>query len=392
MFAEIGKYQKAASELLAQQLRSGALPQALLLSGSRYSGRMHIALEIARVLSCSEQAHESCSCSSCKSYAHYAMRNVVSIGNRDHSTRIAAALARIASHPHAHTRQFLLYTVHLMLLQFHGALLGSTDAKSSPIFEAAAVVNDLLSDIEQAPLDQLPSLAIQLESALQPFAAHMKKAAPITIAQIRSLQEWALQTSSENPIRVMILEGVEESTAGSRNSLLKLLEEPPKDTYIILLSEHPARLLPTIHSRVQPHPISPLSQEATSRLLREVFSLDDQSFSSVEQFFLELSGVPCRELAQDALRFALSLASQQPLTREELDAIIDKLDEQVHLEYFLKQVQQHLRLQYLAGNMSIDRATVVTRTISEAAHTATIFNQSKKLLIESMHYQLQEKL
>ena len=390
MFAQIGRYQEAASELLAQQLSSGVLPQAILLSGPRYSGRMNIALEIARVLSCSAQGSDDCSCFSCNSYKQYAMHNVVSLGNRDHSTRIDAALALIAAHPDAHTRQFLLYTIHLMLLQYHGALLGSTDAKSSSIFEAAAVVNDLLSDIEQAAYDQLPALIEPLRSALQPFAANLKKAAPITISQIRSLQEWALQTSSENPIRVMILEGVEESTAGARNSLLKLLEEPPKDTYIILISEYPARLLPTIRSRVQQHTIGALAPETTGTLVRDVFSAFEREVSSLEQFFLELSGVPCSEITQNALQFALSIADGRLISRVELDDITENLDEQVHLEYFLKQVQHHLHAKYLEGALSFSRATIVTRAISEAAHMAAIFNQSRRLLVESLYYRLQE--
>ncbi|MGI6433186.1 MAG: hypothetical protein ACOXZ4_04950 [Sphaerochaetaceae bacterium] len=66
---------------------------------------------------------------------------------------------------------------------------------------------------------------------------------------------------------------MEQSTEGSRNSLLKMLEEPAQKTYIMLLSEHPSRLLPTILSRTQHHRIKPFSKEEKNKLLSTLFLL-----------------------------------------------------------------------------------------------------------------------
>ena len=51
--------------------------------------------------------------------------------------------------------------------------------------------------------------------------------------------------------RVAVLEPADAMTVNAANSLLKSLEEPPGGTYLILVSDFPARLLPTVRSRCQ---------------------------------------------------------------------------------------------------------------------------------------------
>ena len=51
------------------------------------------------------------------------------------------------------------------------------------------------------------------------------------------------------------------------NAFLKLLEEPPADTTIILTSSEPGALLPTIRSRVVSVRVPPLSEAAVRAFL-----------------------------------------------------------------------------------------------------------------------------
>jgi DNA polymerase-3 subunit delta' len=53
------------------------------------------------------------------------------------------------------------------------------------------------------------------------------------------------------PAKVFIIDEAELLDAHGQNSLLKTLEEPPKHTYIMLITTQPDRLLPTIRSRAQ---------------------------------------------------------------------------------------------------------------------------------------------
>ncbi len=71
----------------------------------------------------------------------------------------------------------------------------------------------------------------------------------ISVDSIRQNSQKVFKTSHQNGYRVLILEPADAMTIEAANSLLKTLEEPPPSTLLILLTDKPARLLPTIRSR-----------------------------------------------------------------------------------------------------------------------------------------------
>ncbi len=69
--------------------------------------------------------------------------------------------------------------------------------------------------------------------------------------------------------RAMIFDEAERLNEEGMNALLKTLEEPPRDTVLILVSAIPHRLLATIRSRCQTILFFPLPDEEVARLVRE---------------------------------------------------------------------------------------------------------------------------
>lgn len=90
----------------------------------------------------------------------------------------------------------------------------------------------------------------------------------ISIEQIRELQTFlSFKVPGKNPIRrICIFESADTLTTEAQNALLKILEEPPADTVLILLTETSQALLPTIQSRVQKIEILPLSKSQLVKL------------------------------------------------------------------------------------------------------------------------------
>ena len=74
----------------------------------------------------------------------------------------------------------------------------------------------------------------------------------IGIAQALALRKAARLRASEGRQRVFIIEHAERTTPEAANALLKTLEEPASGLTIILTSENPYLLLPTIRSRAVP--------------------------------------------------------------------------------------------------------------------------------------------
>ena len=73
----------------------------------------------------------------------------------------------------------------------------------------------------------------------------------LTVEQIREAAQTLSLTSLTGQGRVLVLEPADAMTTAAANALLKTLEEPGADTYLLLISHQPGRLPATIRSRCQ---------------------------------------------------------------------------------------------------------------------------------------------
>ena len=92
------------------------------------------------------------------------------------------------------------------------------------------------------------------------------------LASVRLLQRIASKTPFSGARKVIIVGDaewlvVQEASQEAANALLKLLEEPPADTTIILTAADPQRLLPTIRSRVVSLRISTVGDQGVREFL-----------------------------------------------------------------------------------------------------------------------------
>ncbi|THH37434.1 DNA polymerase III subunit delta' [Aliishimia ponticola] len=71
----------------------------------------------------------------------------------------------------------------------------------------------------------------------------------IVVDDIRKLGEFFHLSMTDGGHRVVIVDSADDMNVPAANALLKMLEEPPADTTLLLLSHQPSRLLPTIRSR-----------------------------------------------------------------------------------------------------------------------------------------------
>jgi DNA polymerase-3 subunit delta' len=89
----------------------------------------------------------------------------------------------------------------------------------------------------------------------------------IKIDQTRILKQMAFLRPMSARRRVFIIEDADHMNPASANSLLKVLEEPPLFSHIILVTARPFLLLPTIVSRCQTLAFSAVSNEEIERIL-----------------------------------------------------------------------------------------------------------------------------
>lgn len=103
----------------------------------------------------------------------------------------------------------------------------------------------------------LPTDRLELSPVVKVVAPQDKDS--ISIESIRTLQQFVrLKTTGKAKIRrAIIVEHADSMTTEAQNAFLKLLEEPPADTIIVMTVGHINNLLPTIRSRVQHISVTP---------------------------------------------------------------------------------------------------------------------------------------
>jgi DNA polymerase III subunit delta' len=91
----------------------------------------------------------------------------------------------------------------------------------------------------------------------------------IVVDDARAVSEFLHLTPAEGGWRVVVIDGAEEMNRNAANAVLKIVEEPPRQALILLVSHAPGRLLPTIRSRCRRLALQALPPSIIERILAE---------------------------------------------------------------------------------------------------------------------------
>lgn len=173
--------------------------------------------------------------------------------------------------------------------------------------------------------------------------------ASISIETVRSVRQFLrLKTTGEQNLRrAVLIEHAEALTTEAQNALLKMLEEPPADTIIVLTTANVRALLPTIASRVQLFTVH-VPGEAIVRAQFAPLAADDTALA--QAYFLS-GGLPglmhALLVGGDGHPLAASVATAKDLLRQstfERLAQVDRLgkqkDETAHVLDALARIAQ----------------------------------------------------
>mgnify|MGYP000055902192 CR=1 FL=1 len=214
-------YQPMVWERLLRAKFNNRVGSAYLFTGPRGCGKEWGSIEFAKLLNCENAADAPCNqCPSCTKFAGL-------------------------QHP----------DVKLIV-----PLPGSNKSNQS---------SDPLDTLKKEDFEYLTS-AIE-QKGLNPFyKIRLPAARRITINSVRDLRRTIYLKSLSNGRKVVLIFDahlLSEGMGESANALLKILEEPPPDTTLILISDKKSALLPTIISRCQPINFPALSLDQTRQIL-----------------------------------------------------------------------------------------------------------------------------
>ncbi|WP_323786513.1 DNA polymerase III subunit delta' [Thalassovita sp.] len=99
-------------------------------------------------------------------------------------------------------------------------------------------------------------------------------ASEILVGEVRKLKNFFGLSAADGGRRVVIVDAADEMNVSAANALLKVLEEPPANTTLLLVCHQPSRLLPTIRSRCRELRLSPLQPEDMALALEQAGAQD----------------------------------------------------------------------------------------------------------------------
>jgi DNA polymerase III subunit delta' len=227
----------------------------------------------------------------------------------------------------------------------------------------------------------------------------------ITVDETRQTIAFFGSTAAVEGWRVCIVDTVDELNPNAANALLKILEEPPRQSLFLLVSHTPGRVLPTILSRCRKLSLRPLSTSDIIKATSQAANLasDDPLLSEAADAAEGSVARALTLLGGDGVklhkRTAAMLATLPRIDARELHALGDALggSDKVALATFIDSIDRWVsgRLREDDANANLPRLArlaEVWEKIGRAARDTAEYNLERKPLVFSVFGMLAEAL
>jgi DNA polymerase-3 subunit gamma/tau len=389
--------QKYAISSLEQSVKDATMARAMLFYGPQYAGKLSTALELGRVLTCDTGKGDwSCSCASCRKQRLLVHPDILMLGTRDFDSEIAASgdvLLRI----HKKSAQFLfIRACRKLSRRFDGLLWEGDDTKMrafSPLVSELEELVDALSfkgeqtdytHTEQS-IKKIVELSVKLSSVL--------KSDNIPINQVRKATTWA-HLSSGGSAKLIIIENADRMLESSRNSLLKLLEEPPRNVSIVLLSTRKDAIIKTILSRVRPYCFAERTKEEQKEILTRIFHEDTGEFGALREYFLAWKSMNPSLFATLSAKFIEHLSADkklEPDIAEEMEELFATKADKTVFFTFAEELSFRLHEMILAPDCPAGRVSLVETwftILRDTVSSVEQLNLGPKNVLVSLFYRM----
>jgi DNA polymerase-3 subunit delta' len=230
----------------------------------------------------------------------------------------------------------------------------------------------------------------------------------IKMEDIRGILRQANFRPYEGRVKVFIIDNAHKLNSEAANSLLKVLEEPPKDVLNILVTHKPQNIIKTVLSRCKEIKFSPLSRAQLETVLIKNYALDNVSAHFLAYYAEGRLGLALRlkdtPLLQEKNKiFDSFILSSKPLdhfmmnqTKEQLQVCLNILASWFRDIYLLKcglpdkeviHLDRHTDLLKLIPRFSFKQLDEIMATLSESCLYLEK-NINSKLLLHNLGAQL----
>jgi DNA polymerase-3 subunit gamma/tau len=270
---------QSAADRLREDAEAGRLPPSMLFFGPPATGKGTAALELGRALSCEGGATPgglaagtfapwNCPCPACARHRQLLHPDLLLMGPRSFSAEIAASSAVYLKEGTPQGRILFSRALRKLLCRF-SPVLWEDDSKLgrlNPLLQSLEEDMDGLDVAEGKDREKL--CAALVKNALKLESEGLGDLIPV--AQVRRAAYWGRLAPSGRR-KLLVIENADRMKDEARNSLLKILEEPPERLTIALLSARREAILPTLLSRLRPYRFVRREPQVEAQVIRRVF-------------------------------------------------------------------------------------------------------------------------
>ena len=183
------------------------------------------------------------------------------------------------------------------------------------MFSKMIMTKNIQNDAEKEKIEQLIDISQHPDIEII-----NKNNENIKIDEVREIIYSSIESSFNSPKKIFILCGIENLRKESSNALLKILEEPPKNVYFILLSRT-LNIIPTIKSRTIKFHLSGMNNEELG-VSKEIYYFFDGNENDILEFKRQ-------NLSLDDIKFQIN-------TVEDILQIVTEMKNYVSGEFTVK--------------------------------------------------------
>ena len=284
---------------LKRAIDNGRFPHSILFSGNTYSGRLTAALE------CSSIILDSSSLYKC-------IPNIYLSLGRPYLVDVKAKVELYKKYLNNKSFSNLLDSFFVVVLLLSFASLREENGGKSILdkdnTQEFLSIFDILITLEN-PYEKSNEIVPLVNKALT-IVEKIKNQTGFSIKDIRAFKEASELHTVNGNARIFIVEDLENAGNSAKNAFLKLLEEPPENTYFFIISKSKERLGETILSRLAPFNFNVVNGNEKNSVIVS-YNEDGRKYDTIEDFFLSIGFEESAMIKKMAMDFAISTIVQK---------------------------------------------------------------------------------
>lgn len=186
-----------------------------------------------------------------------------------------------------------------------------------------------------------------------------KKQSIISVDEARELLKFVALKPIEAKYRVIVIDGVDYMNRNAANCILKVLEEPPVNTFIFLVMHSADQVLDTIKSRCITLQVPPLAKEQFMKLFGGNMLIPDANAEALYEISNGSAKVASQLLRSKALEHYIAIAKAsedgKKLTLELLQSLpLKEMDTSLMFKLVLRSLSKKIKAAALNGEFRED--------------------------------------